>query len=298
VVRNAYAAMIERMARRIHELDPHRPVSTSFEHALQLPAELASFHENAPSIDIVGVNSYYLEQIGHLNQLATRFDATRPYIVSEFGPNGYWDPQFSHFTKEKLLWETSDFVKGIYYNKQWTEYVKQHEGYNVGGLAFCWRDRMEGTATWFGITDFKGRKKPAYYTLRKLWTGQNNFLDRKDRYNMHDLVITGPSGKLEAGKTYTFTAHSERMPNTTFEWYLYKEDYLREAGKLKQLPDEKMVTVSATEPGEYRLYAYMHDYLGNVVTASMPFTVSPVKKSAPAPTVLSSLAAGKITRTP
>jgi hypothetical protein len=88
------------------------------------------------------------------------------------------------------------------------------------------------------------------------------------------------------------------MPNTTFEWYLYKEDYLREAGKLKQLPDEKMVTVSATEPGEYRLYAYMHDYLGNVVTASMPFTVSTGKKSAPAPAVLSSLQTGKVTRTP
>jgi hypothetical protein len=189
-------------------------------------------------------------------------------------------------------------VKGIYYSKQWNDYVRQHQGYNVGGLAFCWRDRMEGTATWFGLTDFKGRKKPAYYTLRKLWTGQNNYLDRKDRYNMHDVVITGPSGKLEPGKTYTFTAHSERLVNTTPEWYLYKEDYLREAGKLKELADGKTVAVTVTEPGQYRLYVYTHDYVGNVVTASMPFTVSPGKKSSPVTAVPSSLIAGKAPRTP
>jgi|GEM_PF-133516 len=273
VVRNAYARMIERMARRIHELDPHRPVSTSFEHALQLPAELASFHQQAPSIDIVGVNSYYLQQISHLNEIAGRFDSTRPYVVSEFGPNGYWDPEYSHFTKSKSLWEASDFVKALYYNKQWTGYVEANRGYNVGGLAFCWRDRLEGTATWFGLTDFKGRRKPAYYTLRKLWTGQNNIPGQQSKYQMHDLVISGPE-KLVAGKTYTFTALGENMVYKNFEWYLYKEDYLREAGDVEQLSDEITTKVSTAEPGHYRLYVYVHDYAGNVVTASTPLIVA------------------------
>jgi hypothetical protein len=263
------------MARRIHEIDPYRPVSTSFEHALQLPAEMASFHENAPSIDIIGVNSYYIEQISHLNEVATRFDSTRPYLVSEFGPNGYWDEQYSHFTEDKLLLEDSDFVKGIYYAKQWTDYVQRHQGDNVGGVAFCWRDRMEGTATWFGITDYKGRKKPAYYTLRKLWTGQNNYLNQQDRYSMHNMIITGPSGKLEVGQPYTFTANTERLFGSALEWVLYKEDYLRKAGKVEVLPDEKTVKVTFTEPGQHRLYVYMHDYAGNVVTASLPVMVSP-----------------------
>jgi plastocyanin len=274
VVRSAYAAMIERMARRIHEIDPHRPVSTSFEHALQLPAEMASFHENAPSVDIIGVNSYYIEQISQLNGIATRFDSTRPYVVSEFGPNGYWDAQYSHFTDDKLLQEDPDFVKAVYYSKQWTDYVQRHQGDNVGGVAFCWRDRMEGTATWFGITDYKGRKKPAYYTLRKLWTGKTNYLGRKERYNMHNMVLTGPSGKLEAGQTYTFTARTERLVNSTLEWVVYKEDYLRKAGKVEVLPDGKTARVTFTEPGEHRLYVYMHDYVGNVVTASIPVTVA------------------------
>src|SRR3712207_7903022 len=57
----------------LHDALPiYRPVSTSFEHALQLPAEMASFHENAPSIDIIGVNSYYIRSEEHTSELQSR----------------------------------------------------------------------------------------------------------------------------------------------------------------------------------------------------------------------------------
>ena len=68
--------------------------------------------------------------------------------------------------------EPSGKAKATYYAGQWQNYVAKNRGNNVGGIAFTWRDRMEETFTWFGITDYAGRPKPAYYALRQAWTGQ------------------------------------------------------------------------------------------------------------------------------
>src|SRR5207342_2826220 len=130
---------------------------------------LVAFKDEAPSIDAIGINSYYKEQISNLNHVAWQFDSLRPYIVSEFGPEGYWDPKYNR-NKGGCLAEQSDNEKAEWYRLQWSRYVVGYKGYNIGGFAYCWHDRMEGSLTWFGLTDFAGRPKPAYYALKSEWT--------------------------------------------------------------------------------------------------------------------------------
>src|SRR5690606_23108375 len=73
-VRNAYVNMVEHVAQRIHSLDPTRPVITCIEHEeYQIAGELTAFRDAAPSIDIMGINSYYREQISKLNHIAWQF---------------------------------------------------------------------------------------------------------------------------------------------------------------------------------------------------------------------------------
>jgi hypothetical protein len=268
-VRQSYVQLIERLAERIHELDPTRPVFTCIEHEeYQLAGELVAFHDNAPSVDVIGINSYYREQISNLNHVAWQFDSLRPYLVSEFGPAGYWDPKYNKSYNHSVI-EQTDAEKASWYKEQWTRYVNGYRGYNVGGFAYCWHDRMEGSYTWFGLTDFKGRPKPAYYALKELWT-------KTSQPSLPEFTIAAPSHYVP-GKEYTFTAVSASAysVNVEYEWRLLKNEYLDEVDNIEAGDNASNVNVTIPdEPSNYRLYLYAVDKGSNrVTTASIPIKV-------------------------
>ncbi len=260
--RQAYMQMIELMAERIHQLDPNRPVFTSLEHSRQLPGELIAYDQSVPSVDVIGINSYYTQQIGKLQKIAATFNPRRPYLITEFGPSGYWDPEYSLIDKNHLLIEETDGQKAALYTHEWQNYIQKNQGYNLGGVAFCWRDRFEGSATWFGLTDFRGRKKPVYYALQQVWA-------RQAPVAIPRVMIIGPSGYLIPNKRFEFTAVSNTNKYKKIEWQLYKDDYLVKMETLTKpnRPDKVAVTIPEAA-GNYRLYVYLSDDAGNVLTAS------------------------------
>lgn len=260
--RKAYVQLIELMAERIHQLDPNRPVFTSLEHSRQLAGELMAYNRLAPSVDVIGINSYYTQQISKLQKITAQFNPDRPYLISEFGPSGYWDPEYSLLDKNNLLIEESDGQKAALYTHEWHDYVRKNQGYNLGGVAFCWRDRFEGSATWFGITDFRGRKKPVYYALQKAWTRQASTPAPR-------VMIVGPSGYLIPNTPFEFTAVAQAASYQKIEWQLYKDDYLEKINTVEKTdkPNKVRVTIPETS-GNYRLYVYLYDAAGNVITAS------------------------------
>ncbi|MFY9310401.1 MAG: glycosyltransferase [Bacteroidia bacterium] len=272
-VRQSYVQLIEHLAQRIHELDPTRPVLTCMEHeGHQLPGEIATFRDDAPSIDVIGINSYYKEQISALNHVTWQFDSLRPYLVSEFGPRGYWDPNYNKTSKQDIIEET-DAEKASWYKEQWTNYVEAYKGNNIGGIAYCWHDRMEGSYTWFGITDYKGRVKPSYYALMEVWTN-------KKGYNVEQYNIVGPS-QIEAGETYTFSVVNKKgvAENKLYEWRLLKDEYLKQIDNIELTKNPYTVQVQIPkEPSKYRLYVFVTDKEnGRVTTSSTPIQVSQKK---------------------
>lgn len=270
IVRGAYIQLIEHLAQRIHQIDPTRPVFSCIEHEeYQLAGELAAFRDGAPSVDVIGINSYYKEQINKLNHMAWQFDSLRPYLVSEFGPRGYWDPKYNKSENHSVIEET-DSEKAEWYKKQWVTYVNGYKGYNVGGFAYCWHDRMEGSYTWFGLTDFKGRLKPSYYALKTQWTN-------KKEEAFQQFIIQGPPQMLP-GNEYSFSAIAKggSKPGLQYEWRLLKDEYLDQIDniKLKNNPASISVTIPE-EPSDYRLYLYVTDKDNQrVTTASIPIKVS------------------------
>jgi len=251
-------------------LDPTRPVFSCVEHEeYQLAGELAAFKDGAPSVDVIGINSYYREQISKLNHVAWQFDSLRPYLVSEFGPSGYWYPKYNK-TEGKCVIEQSDSEKAEWYKKQWVSYVKGYKGFNVGGFAYCWHDRMEGSYTWFGLTDFKGRPKPAYYALREQWTS-------KKTNALGQFKIEGTT-ECKPGSVCSFSAVAEGKckPGLRYEWRLLKDEYL---GKMKGItPQDDPSSITLTipkEPSVYRLYVFVIDENDLLVTtASLPIKVT------------------------
>lgn len=268
-VRDAYIKMIEHLAQRIHEIDPTRPVFSCMEHEeYQLAGELVAFREGAPSLDVMGINSYYKEQITKLNHIAWQFDSLRPYLVSEFGPRGYWDPKYNR-TSKGLLIEDSENEKANWYKEQWKNYVVSFKGYNIGGFAYCWHDRMEGSCTWFGLTDFKGRPKPSYFALKEIWTNEKT-------ETLPQFQIETPAS-LSPGNESIYTAVTSTGINKElkYEWYLHKDGYLERIDNIDYIAEGKKVSVKIPkEVSNYRLYLYVSDKNGQVTTASVPVSVT------------------------
>ncbi|MCE3277855.1 MAG: family 2 glycosyl transferase [Bacteroidetes bacterium] len=268
-VRQSYVNMIELLAQRIHAIDPTRPVFSCMEHEeYQLPGELVAYHDAIPSVDVIGINSYYKEQISKLNHVFYQFDSTRPYVISEFGPRGYWDPKYNR-TSRTLLVEDSEKEKADWYTEQWTKYVEGNAGYNIGGIAYCWHDRMEGTHTWFGLTDYSGRPKASYHALKKLWTGKDS------KYTAGFCRIKAPD-KIRPGEEFTFTAIVEGRDKEglNYEWTLQKYEYLEKIDAISSTDNVSEARVMIPEKkATYRLYLHVSDESGNVATASVPIKV-------------------------
>ena len=130
------------IAAMIKQLDPHHPtMSTTAEIG---GGRIASVHKRSPAIDIHGINSY-----GGALSLAQRLragGATKPYILTEFGPPGTWETGKSAWGAPYELTSTD---KAAYYAKAYKSAVSDASGQAQGSYAFNWGFKMEATATWF-----------------------------------------------------------------------------------------------------------------------------------------------------
>ena len=80
---------LEEIAQQVKKEDPHHPVMTVVAELGGEGEKVKAFHEHCPSIDILGINTY-----GGTDSIPSRYRSaggTKPYIVTEFGPNGPWE---------------------------------------------------------------------------------------------------------------------------------------------------------------------------------------------------------------
>ena len=249
-VRHAHVDFVERLAHRIHELDPQRPVFTAHEHSSALAGTLHDFSVGAPSLDFTGINSYYEERISRLRDLTARFDPTRPYLISEFGPDGYWESSARRTDFGGLI-EPTTAAKARSYERAWAVHTEPNRGANVGGVAYCWRDRFEATATWFGLTDMNGRPKPACLALEQLWTG------RKSPQAPRVQGIAVPDSIVEPGESLLVRAAIEppRGTKLTYRWRIASQDFDFKTGKVERGQGSRVAQLTMPkQPGMYRIY--------------------------------------------
>ncbi|MFD2035795.1 glycosyltransferase [Belliella marina] len=272
--RIAYVQFLEKLAVQIHQIDPIRPIFSSEEHDhFRLISTLADFAKYAPSLDVIGINSYYRENVSNLKELFASVDTLRPYAITEFGPNGYWNKGHGTYWKDTFLIEESSVTKAKWYAEQWSEYIASNKGYTLGGIAYSWRDRYEGTATWFGITDFSGRLKPSYYALASVWKN-----DPELGINAPDVSIVGHWYAGDPGqKSWVSAATTNDFKGKlTYEWEILNEETWKKTNAISdRLAKGRFIEVNIPkEPSKYRIYVHATDSTGNVVTASRPLLVN------------------------
>lgn len=265
-VRHDYVAFLEQLCKKIKAIDPVHPVFTVSEmNETEIIEELKALHAGAPSLDAVGINVYYEEQIAQVKGFVEEFYPDKPYFISEYGPRGYWHEEYTLRDANNLVKEDSDQEKARLYVDQWEKHIKKHEGHLLGGIAYSWIDRLEGSSTWYGLTDHKNRLKPSYYALQSIWTNKD-----KVELDVKYASIKAPKKTLFPGRTYVFEAKVSGEEPYTCHWRLKKEQYMETVNKGVAPFDggEKVKITIPEEPSEYRLYLYVTDGEGNVVTAS------------------------------
>ncbi|MBX7131746.1 MAG: hypothetical protein K1X67_03595 [Fimbriimonadaceae bacterium] len=257
-------------------LDPNHPTMT-------VVAEIGgdrvkNLHELCPDIDIIGINSY-----GGAPSLPERYKmagGTKPYILTEFGPQGPWEVK-------KTRWdapiEMSSTEKGEFYRNSYRIAVKEQAGLCLGAYAFLWGNKQEGTATWFGMLLPDGGRLAATDVMTEYWKGAqpSNLVPR-----IEALALDKTDG-LKPGEVITanLQASDPEGKEVKVKWVLTGETVERlTAGKDEAVPDrhpEAIIEKSHTSAkikvpaygGAYRLFAYVFDDIEGAAVANVPLFV-------------------------
>jgi hypothetical protein len=273
---------IDSLASMVKKMDPHHPVATVIAEIGGRKVE--AIHKLCPNVDIVGINSY-----GGVKSLPQRYrkaGGTKPYVVTEYGPNGTWETQKTSFG---AVPELTSSQKAKRYGDAFL--ALQADGLCLGSYAFTWGYKQEGTATWFGMLLPGGRHLGAVDTLQELWTGK----PPANRCPIIEPLKTSAS-VTEQGQVITVLLDAkdpEGDPLKT-EWILMDEsqDYntggdFRESpnsfpGAILESSNSSAKIRMPDNGGTYRIYATVTDPHNGAATANLPLFVKGQRKEAPA----------------
>jgi hypothetical protein len=269
-------AAVNEVAEMIKELDPYHPTMT-------VTAELGGgriemVHKHTPAIDIHGINAY-----GGAASIPERMQeggATKPYVITEFGPRGPWE---SSTTDWGAPFEQTSTEKADFYRQTYQKSVLDNPGVALGAYAFLWGDKMEGTATWFGMLLDDSSKLAVVDTMSELWTGRLP----ADQAPTIQPVKVDSATSIDPG-TEIVASVSVADPegeSVSLYWALRVEsgDYATAGDSRPAIPDIDGAILDTTGsaakvrmpdvPGAYRLFVYVRDPAGNAATANIPLLV-------------------------
>ena len=264
------------VAAMIKELDPNHPTmtSTAFVHG----GRIEYLHERSPAIDIHGVNAYGGAMV--VPERLREGGATKPFVLTEFGPVGPWEmPK----TEWGAPYEQNSTDKAAFYRQTYEHVVIGAPGLALGSYAFLWGNKMEATATWFGMFLADGTRTAAVDVMTELWTGKppENLAPA-----IEPLVIHGPT-QLDPGTEIDVRADVSDPEGGAIRsrWVLRPDsgDYATGGDFRPSLPDIDGAILEGSngaakvrmpdEPGPYRLFLYAYDEAGNAATANLPLLV-------------------------
>jgi hypothetical protein len=264
------------IAAMVKELDPHHPTMavTAFVHG----ERIEYLHRRSPAIDIHGINAYGGAVV--VREQLRECGASKPYVLTEFGPLGTWEMPT---TEWGVPFEQTSHEKAAFYRRAWEEGVAGGRDLALGGYAFLWGHKMEGTSTWFGMLLEDGARTESVDVMTEIWTGQLP----KDR-----APVAGPL-EIE-GSTQTKPGADVRVSASVTDpeggavrvrWVLRPESGEYETGGdfRPSPPDIEGAIVEGSangalvrmpdEPGLYRLFLYAYNAAGNAATANLPLLV-------------------------
>lgn len=264
------------IASMIKELDPAHPTMVV---TAEIGGErISNIEKYGSAIDIHGINSY-----GGSASIPERYrtkGATKPYILTEFGPPGEWEVTKNDWG---AAYELTSTEKAQRYKNIYQQGVLSTPDLALGSYVFIWGYKMEATATWFGMFLPDGSPLAAVDVMTEMWSGQP---PKNLAPVIKPLIVKGdtqldPGTELEVMSEISDSEAGE----VNVRWVLRRELQGEQIGGdyRAMIPDiEDAIIESRTdravirmpeEPGPYRLFLYAYDDTGKAATANVPLLV-------------------------
>ncbi|MEV0822395.1 discoidin domain-containing protein [Nonomuraea rubra] len=264
--RVAYARFVDEVARAIHAADPNHPVTSTdaYTHAWTY------YRAHSPALDLLAVNSY--GAIGTVKDDWIKGGYTKPYIVTEAGPDGEWEvPGDVNGVPD----EPGDLAKRDMYTASWNA-VRGHAGVALGATEFHYGLENDFGGVWLNTTP-GGWRRHGYHALRKAYTGQDSANTPPEITSMTvDSRTAVPAGSAFG----VAVAATDRDGDLVRYNLMYSDKHVTGNRGLSHVTFTQTGpgTFTATAPqrlGVWKVYVYAYDGHGNVGIEQRSFRVVP-----------------------
>ena len=271
---------VQNIAAMIHEEDKNHPTCVVTA-GIDAP-EVSLIKEYCPDIDILGVNTY--GDLPSLPEKIRLFGWTKPYLVTEWGPNGHWEVAK---TKWGAAIEQTSTEKAITYRERYVNYIQNDSSLCLGSYAFLWGQKQETTPTWYGVF-VDGKQTEAVNVLQEVWSGTapKNWAPQIDSFLLNN-TLPFKSVELKKGAKTNVKLHINHMDISSlgFKWELLPEsEFTKSGGDVEKRPDAMPISIKGNnnvgysfnapyQKGAYRLFVYIIDKHEQVACANFPFWV-------------------------
>lgn len=273
---------VNALSEAIHQLDPNHPTTTT---TSTVDAELiVTIAKRAPSLDFLSVQLYGALVL--LPRYADGLLADTPFMVTEWGPLGFWEV-------DKTAWdapqEQNSTEKALHYLRGYQQHIAPLlPRQALGSYVFLWGQKQERTPTWFSMFTPSGQSTATVDVMQFAWTGRHpdnrapvvKVVRLNGRRARTDVV-------LRPGRTYSAEARI-RDPDgddLTYAWSVKPESQSLAVGGDRELPmpdlpdliaepqSARVMVTTPTRPGPYRLFVTASDGKGHAAYANLPFFV-------------------------
>lgn len=281
---NAWNA-VQDIAKYIHQVDPNHPTSTVTAGLDSM--DVAYIKERCPDVEIYCINTY--GDIGNVPTNIKKYGWNGPYMITEWGPRGYWEaPQ----TEWKVSLEQSSTEKRDLYYNSYQNFIEPNKNYCLGSYAFYWGNKQEYTETWFGLFSKDNLPTEAVDAL------EENFKGKKVEKAAPSLSQISIDGKLASenivlkaeeiyGAEVIIKLNGENAKHTKFIWRILEESTDKKSGGDAEAEAEEIQGLiikgnnknsikfrAPQNAGHFRLFATIKRN-GKVAYANIPFKVIP-----------------------
>jgi len=281
---NAWNA-VQDIAKFIHQADPNHPTSTVTAGLDSM--DVVYIKERCPDIEILGINTY--GDIGNVPKNIKKFGWDKPYMITEWGPRGYWEaPQ----TEWKVSLEQSSSEKRELYYNSYQNYIEPNKNYCLGSYAFYWGNKQEYTETWFGLFSKDNFPTEAVDALEENFKGEKikNPAPSLSKISL-DGKIASENISLKAEETFIAevvpSIKDEKNKNVQFNWRILEESTDKKSGGdaeeeaqeiqgliVSRINSNSIKLRTPENPGNFRLFVTIKNN-GKIAYANIPFRVLP-----------------------
>ncbi len=271
------------VARMIHEVDPDHPVTTMIS---MDDRDVAGVKKYCPDLDLLAVNAF--GTLEYLEGFMEKNGWEGPYILSEWGPWGYWQGL------ERTNWDASveytSTEKAGMYRTAYQSSVQKDTANCLGAYAFYWGYKQERTATWHSLFTEDGHRTEGVDVLEYLWKGSvaGNRAPRVTRLTLEGK-IAGEDILLDAAAVVRakVAATDPEGDSLVLRWAVYPDPGVADL-KIGGDVEAKLVAIKGlsevvsgneltfktpAKQGAYRLFVYIQDGQKHAATANIPFYV-------------------------